>query len=59
MTNDKSINRREMLGIAGKSAAAIAIMPALQAKTQVHPTVTHFQTFLAAFAGRLHFVNLI
>ena len=32
MTNDKSINRREMLGIAGKSAAAIAIMPALQAK---------------------------
>jgi hypothetical protein len=38
---------------------AAAHVPALQAKTQVHPAVTHFQTLLAAFAARLHFVNLI
>jgi hypothetical protein len=38
---------------------AAAHVPALEAKTQVHPAVTHFQTLLAAFAARLHFVNLI
>jgi hypothetical protein len=36
-----------------------AHVPALQAKTQVHPAVAHFQTLLATLAARLHFMNLI
>jgi hypothetical protein len=38
---------------------AAAHVPALQAKTQVHPPVARFQALLATFPARLHFVNLI
>ena len=45
-----------MLVFRGIAAAHVA---ALQAKTQVHPSVSHFQAFLAALRAGSHFSNLI